>query len=257
MAISYYVPVSHREFEYTWSDQHFTIPATWLYTFKVKWAGSDLGIWWYAEASFELTQWDELSIMVWESWSKSDNATYWFWWSANYWWDSSGWWLSWVFTGSEAIWANDASRALIIAWGAWWTIVWQAWWNWGWETWQWWWGGSYGTAWWWGTQTWHWSWWNASSDQFRWWNGSGVYGAWWGWWRWWGNGSAWDGSAVDDRWAWGWSWYINPIWINWSMTQWWAWAVAQDWFITIDAHVSSPTSTLQEKKVIDIIITWI
>lgn len=202
--------VQLQEFTYTWSDQHFTVPTTGRYFFSVKWAGSNNAAWGLAEGTVELTEWDELSIMVWQTGNavSSGSTTYWFGWSGNAGSGRAWGWLSGVFTWSSAITASDSSRALII-WG--WAGAGNSkgnGWMWGWETWQAWQGWSYGTAWAWGTQTWHGSWGNVWANQFNGWNGSWTYWqGWGGWWRW-GNASAWDSSWDDDRNGWGGSGYV-------------------------------------------------
>lgn len=224
-------PVS-ASFSYTWADQHWTIPKTWTYLITAKWAWGRSAKWWLASWKFQLTQWTELSIMVWANWGNWNWTKYWFGWSANGWSNAAWWWLSWVFTWSWTITSSDSARVLVIWWWAWgnsaWT--WWAWWGTTWWTGTW----SYWTAWAWGTQTWRWSWWNTWSWQFQWWNWSWTYGYWgWGWWRW-GNGSIWDSSADDDKWGWGWSWYVASSGTDAVLTQWW-WANAwSNWSVTIE-----------------------
>lgn len=215
-----------QTFSYTWSDQHFTIPAWSDVTFEVKWWWSNNAAWWKSTWTKHFDEETELSIMVWWNWGRTNNwTTYWFGWSTTYGW--RWWWgLSWVFTWSWAIWANDAARALIIAWWAW---GWRTWgWAWWWTNWQNWNGGSYWYAWAWWTQTWRWSWGNTRSEQFRWWGWSWTYWfGWGGWWRW-GNGSWWDWSWDDDAQAgWG-SWYVWRV-ENWATTVWWWSAAWTDW----------------------------
>ena len=216
----------NKTFSYTWSDQHFTVPAWSDVTFEVKWWWSNNAAWWKSTWTKHFDEETELSVMVWWRWNRSDNwTTYWFGWSTTYGW--RWWWgLSWIFTWSEAIWANSAARALIIAGWAW---GWRTWgWAWWWTNWQNWNGGSYWYAWAWWTQTWRWSGGNTRSEQFRWWGWSWTYWfGWGGWWRW-GNGSWWDWSWDDDAQAgWG-SWYVWRV-ENWATTVWWWSAAWTDW----------------------------
>ena len=226
-----YVEPLKITFSYTWSDQHWTVPATWTYRITAKWAWGKGSSWWLWQWEFSLTAWTVLSIMVWQTWANGNWTKYWFGWSASGWSNAAWWWLSWVFTWNTAIWASDSSRALVIWWwwgwnSAWtgWAWWWEAWWTWTWSFW---------TAWAWGTQTGRWSWWNQWSWQFWWWNGSSTYWYWGWWWRWWGNGSIWDSSADDDKWWWGWSWYVISTASNRVLTvSWWAGAW-QNWSVEI------------------------
>ena len=215
-----------QTFSYTWADQHFTIPAWSDVTFEVKWWWSNNSAWWISTWKKHFDEETELSIMVWWNWGRTNNwTTYWFGWSTTYGW--RWWWgLSWVFTWSGAIWANDAARALIIAGWAWGWLRWA--WAWGWTNWQNWNSGSYWYMWAWWTQTWRWSWGNTRSEQFRWWGWSWTYWfGWGGWWRW-GNWSWWDWSWDDDAQAWWGSWYIWRV-ENWTTTVWWGSAAWTDW----------------------------
>ena len=214
----------HTEtFWYTWSDQHYTVPQTWEYVIETKGAWSLASCWGLAKGTFCLNCWDELSIMVWQSWGGTSWTTYWFWWSSTYAGSGNLAWggLSGVFIGSGAILSTDTERALIIAWGAgWWRCVGSCWSGWG-ATWANWCACWYGTAGWWGTQTGRWSGGNAGANQFDWWNGWGTYGYGWGWWWWWWNGSIWDSSWNDDKGAWGWSGYVKSTATDVTLTQWW------------------------------------
>lgn len=222
-------PVS-VSFSYTWWDQNYTVPYPQEYKLEAWWAGSNNSSGWYVTWTMLLSAWDELSIMVWWKWDRSNDwSTYWFWWSTTYWW-RWGWGLSWIFTWSWAIWVNDSSRVLIIAWWAWGWLTWG--WAWGWETWQnwnWW---RYWWAWGWWTQTAKWSW-NNRDWQFYWWGWSWTYWFGWGWWwRWWGW-SWWDSSADDDAQAGWWSWYVLSSMSDRVLTQWWwLWAWC-DWCVKI------------------------
>ena len=223
-------------FSYTWSDQHYTIPYSWSYTIEAKGAWSKSTAWWLAKWDFNLTAWDTLSIMVWQTWNIcSCCCAYGFWGRGAWTCCNISWgWLSWVFTWCNAITACDSDRALVIWGGAWWwyntTCYWWKWWG---ECWQ---SGStcgYGTAWAWGTQTWHGSWGNVWANQFNGWNGSCSYWPWWwGWWRWW-NGTKWDWSSYDDRWAWGWSGYVKSTATNPTLTQWWGATACNNWEVKI------------------------
>lgn len=236
-----YVYINRDTFNYTWEDQHWTCPETWIYKIECYWAWAKFWKWWYSSWEFTLTQWDKFSVVVWQSWydANSTSWSYWFWWwkSTESWAPTTScwWWLSWVFTGDTEVWPNDAERALIIAWWAW-GWVWSSnrrWWNWWWLVWGTWWWTNYWTAWWGWTQTWHWSTWNASENQFSGWNWTlKFWYGWWGW-RWWGNWAIWDTSWDDDKWAWGWSWYVKDIASNPVLTQWW-WALEWDnWKVLI------------------------
>ena len=195
-----------QTFSYTWADQHWEVPSDWIYMFKVRWASKTNNYWWYSEWTFQLTQWDQFSIMVW--WANW--YTYWFGW--NWYGDSQKWaWMSWVFTWSWTIANTDYLRALIIAWGAGWnssrTSYWY-WWDWG--------GINWMNA----PQSW-WNWWGQSWTEphtFNWWNWSTdssgstntYWGGWWGWWYWW--------NGANGRYSWwGWSWYISPTAVSWKM----------------------------------------
>lgn len=223
-------PVS-LTFEYTWSDQHYTILRDGNYKITAKWAWSRTAAWWLGEWIFSLTWWTVLSIMVGANGWNWNGVKYWFGWSANWWTNAAWWWLSWVFTWGWAITASDSARALVIGWWAGWSSYW-TWWAWGWNNW-WTWTWSYWTAWAWWTPTWHWSTGNNWSYQFSWWNGSWTYWYGWGWWwRWW-NGSIWDGSWDDDKW-WGWgSWYVLSTASSKVVTLWWWSAAWNNWVVTI------------------------
>lgn len=228
--------VVNETFSYTWSDQTWTVPATWSYKITAKWAWSNTAKWWLWQWTISLTKWTVLKIMVWQSWSSTSSTTYWFWGSSNYSSDRAWWWLSWVFTWSDAITATSASRALVI-WG--WAWGWQsssrAWWMWWWETWQSWLGNNYGTAWWGWTQSWRNSWGNVGANQFNWGNGSWTYWWWWGW-GWYGwNWSKWDSSGDDDKWAgWG-SGYVISTASDRVLTQWWWAAIWSNGSVTIES----------------------
>lgn len=212
------------EFDYTWSDQRYTVPYTWRYTIECFWAGSNTSAWWYAKGTFTLTAGDKLSIMVGLRWNATSWTTYGFWWSSNLGSDRAWGGLSGVFTWDATIQANDSARALIIGGWAWWGGRW-AWWKW--------WGTEgenggtawYGTAWWWGTQTWRNGWGNVWANQFNWWNGSGTYGF--GWWggRYGWNSSIWDWSSDDDKWGWWGSGYVLSTATDRVLTQ-WGWSPA-------------------------------
>lgn len=214
-----------QTFSYTWSDQHFTIPAWSDVTFEVKWWWSNNSAWWISTWKKHFDEETELSIMVWWNWWRTNNwTTYWFGWSTTYGW--RWWWgLSWVFTWSGAIWDNDSARALIIAWWAWGGRTWA--WAWWWTNWQNWNGGSYWWAWGWASQTAKWSW-NQAWWQFHWWGWSWTYWFGWGWWRYWWGWSWWDWSWDDDAQAWWGSWYIWRV-ENWTTTVWWWSAAWADW----------------------------
>ena len=226
-------PVS-QTFAYTWADQSYTIPYTQCYKLEAWWAWSYDAAWWYASWVMCITKWTVLRIMVWAKWNNGWN-TYWFGWVSNYS-NCYNWaWLSWIFTGSTAIWASDSSRALVIWWwagscsGRW------NWWAWWWECWNSWWTSWYWTQWWWWTQTGRQSWWNVWWAQFCWWGGSWKYWAWGWWWRYWWNGTAWDSSAWDDKWAGWWSWYVKSTMTNRTLTTWW-WKAAQNhWCVKISS----------------------
>ena len=224
----------NETFTYTWSDQTWTVPYTQEYIITCKWAGSNTSKWWLAQGTLTLNAGDVLSIMVGQNWWATGNGTYWFGgWLDIYSYKRSGGWLSWVFTGSWAITANDSARALVIwgwAWGwrsgsvggAWGGETWEDWSNnWFWTRWSWW------------TQTWHWSQWEKSKSQFGGWKWYDYVWHWWGgWWRW-GNWSTWDSVWDDDKWAGGWSGYVISTASNRVLTQWW-WADANsNWEVTI------------------------
>lgn len=223
-------------FSYTWADQTYTVRKTWTYRITCKWAWSNTSAGWLWQWNINLTQWDVLSVMVWQTWNSAakSTTTYGFGGSGNQWAGRAWWGLSWVFTGSWTILATDSARALVIWWGA---GAGNSRWNggmWWWETWQAGQGWSYGTAWGGGTQTWRGSGWNAWANQFNGWDGSKTYWQWWwGWWWWW-NWSIWDGSGDDDRNGWGGSGYVISTATNRVLTQ-WGWAGAtSNWEVTIE-----------------------
>lgn len=207
-------------FDYTWSDQHYTIPYTGKYIIECSWWGWSK--WWYALWVFNLSQWDTFSIMVWDWWTR-----YWFWASPNW------CWLSWVFVWDETITSSDASRALIIAWWAGWVVnnSWSAWGGENGEGWY-----EYNTAsgniWWsWWTQTWHWNRWNVWENQFEgWaWIQHWMYLWRWGWgWRWW-----WNWGQSDYWGGWGWSGYVKDTALQLILTTWWSKSSTNNWKVRI------------------------
>lgn len=215
-------------FSYTWADQTYTVLKTWTYRITCKWAWSNTSAGWLWQWDINLTQWDVLSVMVWQTWNSAakSTTTYGFGGSGNQWAGRAWGGLSWVFTGSWTILATDSARALVIwGWAGWWQSSSRPWWAWGWETWSNWWWSNYGTAWGWWTQSWRYSWGNVWANQFNWGNGSWTYWQWWGWGRYGWNWSAWDWSWDDDKWAGWWSGYVISTATNRVLTQ-WGWSAA-------------------------------
>lgn len=225
----------NQSFSYTWADQVRTVPYTQEYIITACGAWNNFSAWWLGRWTLCLTEWQQLSIVVWQTWYEVCRlcCPYWFGWCSTY--DGCDWsGLSWVFTWCSTVLASDSDRALVIGWwaGSWRTssIYWGAWW---WACGQDWVDSWYGTRWSWWTQTAHWSQWNKWSCQFQGGNWSWTYWFGWGWWwRWW-NGSAWDSSCLDDKGAWWGSGYVISTATDVTLTQWW-WAPCQcNWCVTI------------------------